>query len=627
MSGIFGIINLNQAPVAESDLSAMAETLKQRGPDGQSLWRDGAVGLGHTLLATTPSALFEHLPLRDSASGCVITADARIDNREELMVALGIDPKEKATGDAELILRSYLKWGHACPQHLMGDFTFAIWNPHKHELFCARDHFGMRPFNYYYAAGKVFAFASSVPAVLALKQVPKKINEARIADFLYDDLEGVDTVSTFYENVYRLPSAHSLCVSSSGLEVKRYWSLVPGPMLNLSSNADYVEAFLEVFTASVKSRLVSADPAGATLGSMLSGGMDSGSVVAIASRLLSDQGFQPLKTFSGVGPALDVCVETRSIHAAIGIGKIAPQLVSYSDFGSYLDEIRALTLQMEEPFEGHMSLIRAIYLDAHRKGVKVMLDGVAGDVILGDGSQLARLIRSGHWLQAIHDVFGLKRFYGQDISASRLLLHSARTALIPDWAWRLKRRLWSEHQVIPFIASINPAFARRVDVKGRLEQFKLHNPALWQAFADERAKVICNPFMVVARERYNRIASVNGIEPRDPFLDRRVVDFCLRLPSRKLQAEGWPKLILRQAMAGRLPDSVRWRLGKEHLGPEFTLKVFHDEAKGFRLDHDDLERLSPYLSSDLMTIIRKDELKGKAKTEIISLAVWLRRTV
>lgn len=627
MSGIFGIIHLNHALVESPDLSGMADALRRRGPDGQFSWHDGAVGVGHTLLATTQSALFERLPFRDAGSGCVITADARIDNREELIAALDINHEGKFIVDGELILRAYLKWGHACPEHLMGDFAFAIWDPRKRELFCARDHFGMRPFVYHHVAGKIFAFASSVSAVLALKQTPKIINEARIADFLYDDLEGVDTVSTFYKNIYRLSAAHSLCISDSGIEVKRYWSLQPGPMLNLSSDADYVEAFLEVFTASVKSRLASADSGGSTLGSMLSGGMDSSSVVAIASRILSDQGSPPLKTFSAVGPDLDACVETRSIHAAIGMGNIAPQLVSYSDLDQYVDEIRALTLQMEEPFEGHMSLIRCIYLDANRKGVKVMLDGVAGDVVLGDGSQLARLIRSGHWLQAMYDVLGLKRFYGHDISASRLLVNSARSALSPNWVRSLRRRLWPEHKPEAFISSINSSFARRVDVRGRLEQLKLHSPVPWMAFGDERSKVISHPFLVVARERYNRIASVNGIEPRDPFLDRRLVDFCLRLPSRKLQAGGWPKLILRLAMAERLPDRVRWRLGKQHLGPEFTSKVIFDRAQGFRLNHDDLERLSPYLSPELMAVIRKDELKGQTKADIMSLALWLRGAV
>lgn len=623
MSGIFGIINLNHAPVDSIELSLMANALRRRGPDNQSFWQEGEVGLGHSLLATTESALFEDMPFRDATTGCVITADARIDNRDELIAALGMNDESKFVGDGELILNTYLKWGRACPEHLLGDFAFALWDPRNRELFCARDHFGMRPFIFHHVADKVFAFASSVPALLTQERIPKKINEARIADFLQNSLEDIDTVSTFYENVCRLSPAHSLCVSGGKLEVKRYWSLHPsGSMLNLSSDADYVEAFLEVFTASVKSRLMSADSQ--TLGSMLSGGMDSGSVVAMASRMLSDQGLPSLKTFSAVGPDPATCIETRSIHAAIGIGKVDPQMVNYAQLSSYIDEMRVLSTQIEEPFDRHMSLIRAIYLAAHRKGVKVMLDGVAGDSVLTEGRQMVQMIRSGHWLQAFNDAVGFKNFYGHDYSASRVLINAAKSAFIPNWARILKRSLSGSNQATPINAIINPAFARRVDLSGRLEQIRLHTPKPGLSDAEERAQLISRPILVVARERYDRVASVNGIEPRDPFLDRRLVDFCLRLPNRKLQAGGWSKRILRLAMSGRLPDDVIWRRGKEHLGLEFTSKVFSGFVGNLGFNEDDLERLSPYLSPELIVAIRRGELQGRVSHDILSLAFWLR---
>jgi len=627
LSGIFGLINLNHAPVEFADLSLMADTLKRRGPDSQTFWQEGAVGLGHALLATTPSALFEPMPFRDSASGCVITADARIDNREELIAALGINIEGKFVGDGELILRAYLKWGNACPEHLLGDFAFALWNPQKRELFCARDQFGMRPFNFYHASDRIFAFASSVPALLALKQIPKKINEARIADFLYD-LEAVDTVSTFYENVYRLSPAHSLCVSERKFEVKRYWRLqASGSTLRFSSDAEYVEAFLEVFTTAVKSRLVTADVSKATLGSMLSGGMDSGSVVAIASRILSDQGCPPLKTFSAVGPNPETCGETRSIHAAMGIGGIDPQLVSYSEFSPYLDDIRAVTMQMDEPFDYNMSIIRTIYLTAHLRGVKVLLDGVGGDTVFATGTQIARMIRSGHWVQALSDVFGMKRFHGSAFSVSYALLNAFKTAFAPNFVSKLKRSLSFRQKTMSNNGIIAPSFSRRINLFGRFQQQALHSPNPWLSYAEERAQLICHPFLVVGRERYDRIASAFGIEPRDPFLDRRLIDFCLHLPSRKLQAGGWEKIMLRQAMAEKLPDHVRWKLRREHLGPEFTSKVFHDWTGLNGLSDDDIERLSLYLAPQKISAIRQGMLQKWDYYEIIALAFWLRRVL
>ena len=118
----------------------MTAMLKRRGPDADRRWNNGPVGLGHTLLSTTPQLFIEPQPIEHPETGCVITADVRLDNREELIAALDIhrDP----VGDAEIILGAYLKWGADCPNHLLGDFAFAIWDPRHKRVFCARDHSG-----------------------------------------------------------------------------------------------------------------------------------------------------------------------------------------------------------------------------------------------------------------------------------------------------------------------------------------------------------------------------------------------------------------------------------------------------------------------------------------------------
>lgn len=278
MSGICGLFNLDGAPVAAEDLPGMAALLARRGPERCGAWQAGPVGLGHTLLATTPEAALERLPLEDPTSGCVVTADARLDNRGELLQALGLSDRAAVTGDGQLILAAYLRWGMACLERLRGDFAFALWDPRAMRLFCGRDHFGVRPLVYHHGPGRFFAFASEPRAVLVLPQTPYRINQGRIANHLVTQLEGIDKTSTFFEEVFRLPPAHALLVSPEGVRLWRYFSLEPGPELRLSSNEAYAEAFLEVFTEAVRCRLRGA----ATVGSMLSGGMDSGSVVAVA---------------------------------------------------------------------------------------------------------------------------------------------------------------------------------------------------------------------------------------------------------------------------------------------------------------------------------------------------------
>ena len=437
MSGICGIVALDGAIPAKGQIAAMTAPLERRGPDGTHHWLGGPAALGHTLLATTPEALVEVLPLTDPETGCTITADVRLDNREELIPALGLKGETRVIGDGELILRAYLAWGEACLDRFLGDFAFAIWDPCTALLFCGRDHIGMRQLIYCHIPGRLFAFATEPRAILTHPDVPRRINEGRIADFL-EGLEGIDFTSTFFEGIYRLPPAHCLTLDAGGLTIRRYWSLEPGPLLQLDSDQAYAEAFLEVFTKAVSCRLRNAGPAGA----MLSGGMDSGSVVAVATRLLAQNGQGPLPTFSAVGPDPATCAETRTIWSAITMPNIDPHLIDHANLEGMAGEMIALTRNLDDPFDGHMTLIRAMYLGAHRAGIKVILDGVGGDSVLNEGSQIARLFRKGRLLEALSEARGLARFYGTASLACRFIAKGMWRAYIPA-----RLRFW-RHRIL-----------------------------------------------------------------------------------------------------------------------------------------------------------------------------------
>jgi asparagine synthase (glutamine-hydrolysing) len=137
-------------------LERMLESVAYRGPDGVGMWSEGPVGLGHRMLHTTPESLHEKLPLVDRTEDLFLTADARIDNRDELIAALGLTgrAREEIT-DGELILGAYERWGERCPERLLGDFAFAIWDRRKQTLFCTRDHFGVKQL-YYYRSDRIW---------------------------------------------------------------------------------------------------------------------------------------------------------------------------------------------------------------------------------------------------------------------------------------------------------------------------------------------------------------------------------------------------------------------------------------------------------------------------------------
>lgn len=570
MSGVFGLFNQDGKPVERGELGAMASLLERRGPDRTEFWNEGPVGLGLTLLTTTPELAFERQPVRHGQSGCVIVADVRLDNREELLAALGLADRLQILGDAGLILEAYLAWGEACLDRFLGDFAFMLWDPRHQKLFGARDHFGMRPFYYHHTPGRFFAFASEPKAILVLPQTPSRINEGRIADFL-TDLEDIDKTSTFFEELFRLPPAHCVSVTAEHKTIRHYWNLESGEELRMPTDEAYAEAFLEVFSESVRCRLRSHGP----VGSMLSGGMDSGSVVAVAKEILAEQGRGPLPTFSAVGPDPATCVETRTIHAAMTMDGLDPTLIRYDQLQQMMPDLGSLTRTIDEPFDHHMTLPRAVYLAAQQRGVKVVLDGVAGDIVLSAGSHIVRLIRSGRWRSAYREAVGQEHFWGNDYPAWRELYLSGRSALVPPHAKRLWHQLMTplrQRQRLQRICGqsmLNPQFAERIQL-GERSRNQSGPAAAPLSCGQERARAINTATLVVGRERYDRVASAVAVEPRDPFLDQRVVALCLALPSDQKLHGGWPKVILRRAMASRLPDAVCWRKGKQHLGWSFT---------------------------------------------------------
>jgi asparagine synthase (glutamine-hydrolysing) len=283
MSGILGVVHFDGRPIDQADIDQSLKIMSHRGPDGCNVWSAGNITFAQLMLCSTPESLNETLPWEDPLSGLVITADARIDNRDELISQLCLKTATlPPIPDSQLIVAAFRKWGRACVDHLLGDFSFAIWDKKHQQLFVARDPMGLRPF-YYYSCAEFFVFASAALAVTQVPRVPRRVNEGRIADFLVDELEGINNTETYFKSIYRLPPAHLGVIGKNTVSFHRYWQPDPERCLHLSSDDDYADALEEVLTRSIKARLRSQHPAS----SMLSGGADSSTVVGIASKLQS----------------------------------------------------------------------------------------------------------------------------------------------------------------------------------------------------------------------------------------------------------------------------------------------------------------------------------------------------
>lgn len=184
MSGIVGILHLDQSPVERDRLQGLTDFLTFRGPDAQQIWIDGAVGFGHTLLKTAVESATERQPF--SLDGAIwIVADVRLDARADLIAKLEDQshPNLTAAADVELLLRAYLVWGENCVDQLVGDFAFGIWDGPRKRLFCARDHLGIKPF-YYTQKCSLVIFSNTLECIRQHPAVSDELNDLAILDFL-----------------------------------------------------------------------------------------------------------------------------------------------------------------------------------------------------------------------------------------------------------------------------------------------------------------------------------------------------------------------------------------------------------------------------------------------------------
>ncbi len=643
MSAIFAIYQLDERPVSQHDLERMAGIMAHRGPDDSKLWLEHNVGLGHRMLWTTPESLDERLPRKDTASNLAITADARLDNRDDLIARLQGDTR---ITDSELILRAYERWGDDCVQYLLGDFVFVIWDARRQKMFCARDHFGVKHFCYYYRPRETFVLASEIKALMTVLEVPPRLNELIVADNLLPIFE--DRESTLYEGVLRLPAAHTMTVSREGLSTRRYWSPDLAREVRYRTNEEYEDNFRELFTEAVRCRLRSAFP----VGSMLSGGLDSSSISCVAGKIKAQQGGPPLHTFSGIFPGLveasPAIDERRYVNAVLASGEFQPHFVPVDNI-SPLTDIDKILWHLDNSLPAaNMYMDWAIFKSAAQEGVRTIFSGNDGDTIVSYGhNDLSDFLRRG-WLRTFtKETIALHRgrpfkFRKFKKFLSNFVFGPVIHPMIPEWMLQVWRALHGRPRHVPEPDQqdtywsgrpICKNFARRIDLSERF--WRLQNASFAGRMTTRELQWFgvssgLNSFLV---ETYEKAAGAFGIEPRHPFFDRRLVEFCLALPPGQRLQNGWTRSIFRRAMNGILPPEVQWRKDKSNLSAGITLglikferetleRVLLREPEGIR-DYIDI----PALETVYLRYLERpmEHLEDGFSIQLIAnMALWLR---
>lgn len=623
MSAIVALLHRDGRPAEGHDVDRMTARLAHRGGDGSGTWTNGPVGLGHQARWTTPEARREKFPLTDRTGAVVLTADARLDNRADLLRVLGPAgaPAEPVT-DAELILLAWARWGEDAPRHLVGDFAFALWDARRRALFCARDPMGVRPL-YYWDSPGTLAVASEVKALFCLDTVPRRLSELRIADHVVPFLQ--DRSLTYFDGILSLPPGHALLAGDQGLRVGPYWAPDATRELRLPSDDAYAEAFRERFTEAVRVRLRSAGPVGA----MLSGGLDSSSVVCTARELLAGEGRLPLPTFSARFPDIPEADEPAFIEAVVAQGGLSPHYLRGDEVDPLGDVDGPWATGDETLRHFGYSMHTALFRQARAEGIEVMLEGLGGDAVVSHGGgRLHELARAGRLLDLGREAVRFSRAYGFPVrTVARALL----APYLPERgraAWR-----WLRRRGEPAWSPLQPALARRLDLEARIREAERHQRTRPRGARVQHVEQVASPRSVMVLEKLDAMAANLGLEFRDPFLDRRLIEFCLALPADQKLRQGRGRLVMRHAMAGRLPPLVQTRPGKADLngGVARLIAERHRQRLDAMLEAA-IPVLTPFVDPDaLRRLSRRWRVAGAPRDVDLTLRVamlgaWLSRT-
>ncbi|MEO5676413.1 MAG: asparagine synthase-related protein [Usitatibacter sp.] len=515
----------------------MTALLGFRGPHGHGVWGCDSAGFGHTQLRVGDA------PARDQPfgdSGVWITADARIDGQAELKRKLSARGITRAADDddAALILQAYLAWGEDCVTHLIGDFAFAVWDEPQRKLFCARDHFGVKPFFYSANRGQL-VFSNTLPAVLAFPGVDSRLDELAIADLLLFDMKQ-DAAATSFAAVRRLPPAHCLAFTPSGLTVRPYWALpYDSPLVYRDSNA-YAEAFHEVLAIAVADRVRSS-----RVCVHMSGGLDSPAVAHRAMAHLKSQG-RPydLRAHTAVYDRLFADEErhyTGLVAEKLGIPVHFRTADDYGLFERYSEHRAYFSEPLNRP-------LAALEVDLARQAAResdMVLTGWDGDTILNESPRpyFRVLLKERRWARLLANAVGYA------IEERKILPAGTLSRLFP---WGSKAE-GAQEDFPPWLA---PDFEHRLRLRERAAQFTAIVPSAHPT--RPYAFRILDYVMRLSNffEFYDPGCSGSAVEFRHPMFDLRVIEFCLSVPPYPWCVK---KHLLRRAMKGILPEAVRKR--------------------------------------------------------------------
>jgi len=611
MCGIAGIFNRNGAPVSPVILRKMTDRIAHRGPDGEGFYTDSFIGLGHRRLAIIDLSPAGHQPMISDSGNYVLSYNGEIYNYQELraeLEALGCRFRSKT--DSEVVLYAYKHWGSGCLKRFNGMFAFAVWDKKKQAVFLARDRYGIKPL-YYTSIGPVFLFASEIKAMLEHPECTTVLDKEGL--FEYFTFQNFFTQRTLYRNIHLLPAGSFLSIplGSSAVQTPEvWWDYDFAEPETYGDPQEYIEELQRLFMQAVNRQLIS----DVEIGSYLSGGMDSGSITALAAAQ-----FPYIKTFT--------CGFDLNSASGLEMGFDERQKAEYMSYlfktehyemvlkaGDMERCMEKLTMHIEEPRVGQ-SYPNYYTAALASKFVKTVLSGAGGDELFGGYPWR-------YYRAVINDDFEhyTEKYYGfwQRLIPNSILQHVFRP-ILPEvshvWTKDIFRNVFNLHK-----SHLN-----------RPEDYINHSLYF-------EAKTFLHGLLMIE----DKISMAHGLETRVPFLDNDLVDFAMKIPVRlKLgnlgevikinENETGPKtqkyfektrdgkLILRQAMRKYIPEMITDNIKQGFSAPDASW--FKGESIGYvqKMLFDKNARLYEYMDQSAVQVLVQEHLDGKVNRRLL---IW-----
>ena len=525
MCGIAGIFRPNERQVHSNELKAMTDAIVHRGPDGEGYWTKDNIGFGHRRLSIIDLSDNANQPMHFANERYTITYNGEIYNYLELrekLISKGYSFRSKS--DTEVVLALYDQKKESFLKDLDGMFAMAIWDDKEKSLFCARDRFGEKPFYYSYSNGNLY-FCSEMKGLWAAG-IRKELDPHMAEHYMLSGrVTKNENTSTFYKGIKQLEAAHYMIVREGKQpEISRYYEINISKCETLNED-QAIEKFSEIFTKSVSLRL----RADVTVGSSLSGGLDSSSIVMMIDKLKNESARQ--NTFSARFKDFSKD-EGEHIHQVIKVCKNVLGHEIYPSNEEMQSDFEKLKWHQEEPFASASIFAqwKVMSLAKHHKTI-VLLDGQGADEYLAGYLPYYRT-----YFKQLY--FTNKSHYKNEFKSYNNLRDNSAVSVEEQETLRMKI--------------------------GRIKKTLLNQPLPYNSDSlSNELKTHVQSFGLKELLRYaDRNAMAHSREVRLPFLSHHLVDYVFSLPDNMKLRNGYTKYILRKSMESILPKSITWRIDK-----------------------------------------------------------------